>query len=116
MQVEYENWLAVQELVEPFSFNARRIARKLAHFVGVLNREDLSYETESLRDIATKNRTVYRRLRKELEDLTNHGQHLLLDLQNPDGNMMQRLAVQILCKQLDQAKKFETVIIKSKAL
>ena len=101
--MELENWLLVQDLVEAFSFNARRIARKLAHFVGVLNREDLNYHAESLRDVAAKNRTIYRRLRKELEDLTNHGHYLMTSLQNPDANLMQRLAVQILCKQLDQA-------------
>ena len=101
--MELENWLVVQELVEAFSFNARRIARKLAHFVGVLNREDLNYHADSLREVAAKNRTIYRRLRKELEDLTNHGHYLMTSLQNPDANLMQRLAVQILCKQLDQA-------------
>ena len=101
--MELENWLLVQDLEEAFSFNARRIARKLAHFVGVLNREDLNYHAESLRDVAAKNRTIYRRLRKELEDLTNHGHYLMTSLQNPDANLMQRLAVQILCKQLDQA-------------
>ncbi len=93
---ELENWLMVQELVEAFSFNARRIARKLAHFVGVLNREDLNYHADSLREIAAKNRTIYRRLRKELEDLTNHGHYLMTSLQNPDANLMQRLAVQVL--------------------
>ena len=72
-----QNRLLVQELVEAFSFNARRIARKLAHFVGVLNREDLNYHADSLREIAAKNRTIYRRLRKELEDLTNHGHYLM---------------------------------------
>jgi hypothetical protein len=94
----------VQDLVESFSFNARRIARKLAHFVGVLNREDLNYQADSLREVAAKNRTIYRRLRKELEDLTNHGHYLMTRLQNPDANMMQKFAVQILCKQLDQVK------------
>lgn len=99
---ETDNWLMVQDLVESFSFNARRIARKLAHFVGVLNREDLNYQADSLREVASKNRTIYRRLRKELEDLTNHGHYLMTRLQNPDANMMQKFAVQILCKQLDQ--------------
>lgn len=98
-----ESWLVLQEHVEGFSFNARRIARRLAQFVGLLNAEDVNYRTEALRDIATKNRTNYRRLRKELEDLTDHGLLMLKSLQRPDANVMQRLAVQVLCKQLDQA-------------
>ena len=66
--------------------------------------EDVNYRAcDSLREIAAKNRTCYRRLRKELEDLTEHGLHMLKTLQRPDANVMQRLAVQILCKQLDQA-------------
>jgi hypothetical protein len=54
-----------------YNFDRRRIARKLAHFVGVLNREDLNYHADSLREVAAKNRTIYRRLRKELEDLVS---------------------------------------------
>ena len=66
--------------------------------------EDVNYRAcDSLREIASKNRSCYRRLRKELEDLTEHGLHMLKTLQRPDANVMQRLAVQILCKQLDQA-------------
>ena len=56
-----------------------------------------------LREVATKNRAHYRRLRKELEDLTDHGLRMLKSLQRPEANIMQRLAVQLLCKQLDQA-------------
>ena len=44
-----------------------------------------------------------RRLRKELEELTDHGLLMLKSLQRPEANVMQRLAVQVLCKQLDQA-------------
>uniref|UniRef100_A0A0K2U826 CRAL-TRIO domain-containing protein n=1 Tax=Lepeophtheirus salmonis TaxID=72036 RepID=A0A0K2U826_LEPSM len=98
-----ENWLLLQEHVESFSFNARRIARRLAQFVGVLNTEEVSYRNETLRDVATKNRSNYRRLRKELEELTDRGLLMLKSLQRPDANVMQRLAVQVLCKQLDQA-------------
>ena len=34
---DIEGWLLLQEHVETFSFSARRIARRLAQFVGVLN-------------------------------------------------------------------------------
>jgi hypothetical protein len=103
-----EGWLALQEHVEGFSFNARRVARRLAHFVGVLNQEDAlnsggAIGSESLKDVAHRNRGSYRRLRKELEELTDHGLLMLKSLQRPDANVMQRLAVQVLCKQLDQA-------------
>ncbi|CAB4067131.1 unnamed protein product [Lepeophtheirus salmonis] len=63
----------------------------------------VSYRNETLRDVATKNRSNYRRLRKELEELTDRGLLMLKSLQRPDANVMQRLAVQVLCKQLDQA-------------
>ena len=56
-----------------------------------------------LREVATKNRAHYRRLRTELEDLTDRGLRMLKSLQRPEANIMQRLAVQLLCKQLDQA-------------
>ena len=70
--------------------------------------EDLGHFRNSpgdvrLREVATKNRAHYRRLRKELEDLTDHGLRMLKSLQRPEANIMQRLAVQLLCKQLDQA-------------
>ncbi len=48
-----------------------------------------------IRAIATKNRINYRRLRKELEELTDHGMLMLKSLQRPDANVMQRLAVQV---------------------
>ena len=34
---DVEGWLVLQEHVETFSFSARRIARRLAQFVGILN-------------------------------------------------------------------------------
>ena len=103
-----ENWLALQQHVEGFSLNARRVARRLAHFVGMLNQEEVVSPTggaavEALKDAALRNRGSYRRLRKELEELTDHGLLMLKSLQRPDANVMQRLAVQVLCKQLDQA-------------
>ncbi len=107
-----ESWLALQEHVEGFSYSARRVARRLAHFVGVLNQEDAigtaagtlaGAGVESLKEAASRNRGNYRRLRKELEDLTDHGLLMLKSLQRPEANVMQRLAVQVLCKQLDQA-------------
>ena len=36
-----ENWLALQQHVEGFSLNARRVARRLAHFVSMLNQARL---------------------------------------------------------------------------
>lgn len=73
-----------------------------------LLQEDLRHFRSSpgdarLREIASKNRSCYRRLRKELEELTDHGLRMLKSLQRPSANIMQRLAVQLLCKQLDQA-------------
>ena len=58
---------------------------------------------DALKESAQRNRGSYRRLRKELEELTDHGLLMLKSLQRPDANVMQRLAVQVLCKQLDQA-------------
>ena len=86
----------------------RRVARRLAHFVGMLNQEEVVSPTggaavEALKDAAQRNRGSYRRLRKELEELTDHGLLMLKSLQRPEANVMQRLAVQVLCKQLDQA-------------
>ena len=46
-----------------------------------------------LREIASKNRACYKRLRKELEELTDHGLRMLKSLQRPGANIMQRLAV-----------------------
>lgn len=106
-QTDPEGWISLQEHVEGFSINARRIARRLAQFVGILNQEESgvspSYVSNSLRELANKNRRNYRTLRKELEELTDHGLLMLKSLQRPDSNVMQRLAVQVLCKQLDQA-------------
>ena len=75
----------------------------MAQFVSLLNQEEVNYRADSLREVAAKNRNSYRRLRKELEDLTDHGMLMLKSLQRPEANVMQRLAVQVLCKQLDQA-------------
>ena len=48
-----------------------------------------------LREIASKNRACYKRLRKELEELTDHGLRMLKSLQRPGANIMQRLAVSV---------------------
>ena len=48
-----------------------------------------------LREIASKNRACYKRLRKELEELTDHGLRMLKSLQRPGANIMQSLAVRI---------------------
>ena len=100
---DVESWIALQEHVESFSANARRIARRLAQFVGVLNAEDVNAFKDDLRQVAAKNRSNYRRLRDELSELTEHGLVMLKRFQRPEANVMQRLAVQVLCKQLEQA-------------
>ena len=87
----------------PTVFLSIILARRLAQFVSLLNQEEVNYRADSLREVAAKNRNSYRRLRKELEDLTDHGMLMLKSLQRPEANVMQRLAVQVLCKQLDQA-------------
>ena len=53
--------------------------------------------------IAERNRGCYRKLRAELESLTESGLCLNKKLLGNGANVMQRLAVQVLCKQLDQA-------------
>ena len=90
-------------LVFAIIYNVNTIFPNSLHF-----QEDLGHFRNSpgdvrLREVATKNRAHYRRLRKELEDLTDHGLRMLKSLQRPEANIMQRLAVQLLCKQLDQA-------------
>ena len=42
-----EGWLALQQHVEGFSLNARRVARRLAHFVGMLNQGG-NYQSRSM--------------------------------------------------------------------
>ena len=86
------------------NFRAKNAKKLLIFFL----QEDLRHFRSSpgdvrLREIASKNRSCYRRLRKELEELTDHGLRMLKSLQRPGANVMQRLAVQLLCKQLDQA-------------
>ena len=43
---------------------------------------------EALKESAQRNRGSYRRLRKELEELTDHGLLMLKSLQRPDANVM----------------------------
>ena len=47
---DVEGWLLLQEHVETFSFSARRIARRLAQFVGVLNQ----VSTDNVKGVSTK--------------------------------------------------------------
>ena len=44
---DVEGWLLLQEHVETFSFSARRIARRLAQFVGVLNQVSQQFKEKS---------------------------------------------------------------------
>ena len=58
--------------------------------------------------VAEKNRSCYRRLRTELEDLTEQGVFMLGKFQEEGANVMQKLAVQMLCYQLDNTWQYFT--------
>jgi len=107
---DIDTWLEVQQHVDGFSQAATKIARRLASFVKVLNQEDVGKFQchEDVQQIAQKNRSYYCHLRRELEDLTERGVHLLHRLQDDGANIMQRLAVQMLCYQLDNTWQYFT--------
>ncbi len=46
---DLEAWMRLQQRVEGFNLGARRIARRLAQFVGMLNQEEVNYRGDSLR-------------------------------------------------------------------
>ena len=117
---DVDTWLNVQQHVDFFTTSATKIARRLATFVKVLNKEDLKHHNNNeiiqevnqmtsstkhgnhvLLQVAQKNRSCYRQLRTELEDLTGQGVFMLAKFEEEGANMMQRLAVQMLCYQLD---------------
>jgi len=52
--------------------------------------------------VAERNRGIYRKLRRELQSLTEGGVYLARKMQEEGANMMQKLAVDILCTQLDE--------------
>jgi len=107
---DVDTWLQVQQRVDTFTHSATKIARRLASFVKILNQEDISKHQnhDTIQEVAHKNRNCYRRLRMELEDLTEQGVYMLGKFQDEGANLMQRLAVQMLCYQLDNTWQYFT--------
>jgi len=107
---DVDTWLLVQQNVDSFTQSSTKIARRLATFVKILNQEDISkhHNHDSIQEVAQKNRSCYRRLRSELEDLTEQGVSMLRNFQEEGANLMQRLAVQMLCYQLDNTWQYFT--------
>ena len=62
--------------------------------------------------VAQKNRSCYRQLRTELEELTGQGVFMLAKFEEEGANMMQRLAVQMLCYQLENTWQYFTTTFK----
>jgi len=107
---DVDTWLNVQQHVDCFTISATKIARRLATFVKILNQEDMKHHNNNdrLQEVAQKNRSCYRQLRSELEDLTGQGVFMLAKFEEEGANMMQRLAVQMLCYQLDSTWQYFT--------
>jgi len=101
--IDVDTWLNAQKHVDYFTVSTTKIARRLATFVRSLNKEDLKHHNnnEMIQEVAHKNRSYYRQLHTELEELTRQGVFLLARFEEEGANMMQRLAVQMLCYQLD---------------
>ena len=62
--------------------------------------------------VAERNRGIYRRLRTELESLAEGGVYLGRKMQENGANIMQKLAVDILCNQLDETWNYFTTTFK----
>ncbi|XP_023327387.1 guanine nucleotide exchange factor DBS [Eurytemora carolleeae] len=107
---DIETWLTVQQHVDSFTYSATKIARRLATFVKILNQEDISLHQhqDTMQEVAEKNRNCYKRLRRELEDLTDQGVYMMRQFQESGANLMQRLSVQMLCYQLDNTWQYFT--------
>lgn len=112
--LDIDTWLLIQSHVDSFTHTATKCARRMATFVKILNKEDISLvkNRDSVRQIAERNRDCYRRLRKELEDLTEQGAVLGTKLSEEGATVMQRLAVQMLCSQLDNTWQYFTSTFK----
>merc|ERR1711971_299668 len=111
---DVDQWLLVQENVDSFTVSATKCARRMATFVKILNKEDISTieDRESIREIAERNRGCYRKLRAELESLTETGICLNKKLVMTGASVMQRLTVEMLCNQLDNTWKYFTATFK----
>jgi len=107
---DVDTWLNVQQHVDSFTISSTKIAKRLATFVKILNQEDISQHKnkDKIQEVAEKNRSCYRRLRTELEDLTEQGVFMLGKFQEEGANVMQKLAVQMLCYQLDNTWQYFT--------
>merc|ERR1719225_1404924 len=101
---DVDTWLEVQSHVDSFTHAATKCARRMATFVKILNKEDISLHKnrDTIREVAERNRGIYRRLKAEVESLREGGIYLSRKMQEEGANMMQRLSVEILCNQLDE--------------
>lgn len=110
LDTDIDTWLTVQQHVDSFTYSATKIARRLATFVKILNQEDISlhHNRDTMQEVAEKNRNCYKRLRRELEDLTDQGVYMMRQFQESGANLMQRLSVQMLCYQLDNTWQYFT--------
>ena len=77
-------------------------------FISTLIVSNLVFIIYNLLKVAENNRSCYRRLRRELEDLTEKGVCMLGKFQEEGANVMQKLAVQMLCYQLDNTWQYFT--------
>jgi len=111
---DVDTWLVVQENVDSFTVSATRCARRMATFIKILNKEDISTydDKEEVKEIVERNRECYRKLRTELESLTENGVCLNKKLLVNGANVMQRLAVEMLCNQLDNTWEYFTATFK----
>ena len=58
---DVDQWLLVQENVDSFTVSATKCARRMATFVKILNKEDISTieDRESIREVSTEYRPSY---------------------------------------------------------
>lgn len=51
-QIDVDTWLLVQENVDSFTVSATKCARRMATFVKILNKEDISHESrDTVREV-----------------------------------------------------------------
>jgi len=102
--VDMDTWMVVQQNVDAFTLSATKCSKRMGSFVKILNKEDISLHKnrDTIREVAERNRGIYRRLKAEVESLREGGIYLSRKMQEEGANMMQRLSVEILCNQLDE--------------
>jgi len=112
--VDVDTWMVVQQNVDAFTVSATKCAKRMGTFVKILNKEDISIHKnrDTIREVAERNRGIYRRLRTELESLAEGGVYLGRKMQENGANIMQRLAVDIMCNQLDETWNYFTTTFK----